>query len=653
MKVGLLGAAPLVLCLSAAAASAQQAISTPILTSVNNFRDIAGISAADGGTGTADTTSNNGVMRTGVFYRSNVLTLSAADLATISTLGITEVVDLRTPSEIASTPDVVPIGANYLNVNILGTFYAAPTATLPSPAAAVALLQGENQGFVTDPTERAALHSVFIDLANGSSPALFNDSAGKDRVGWVAAVLQSIAGVSPTTIMNDYLATNAYSAATINSMLAQISAMAGGGAAGANAASLYAPILGVQPSFLQAGLNQVAASYGSMNSYLMQGLDLSQADIYVLRAKMVQYLTLPGQAGFVGNAAAGAAFLNALQNSPLSGHYTAYNYYLQSAIDAGTLGGVESRVGGQVHADAASYLLRQPLRIDDAIAPYASGSGLAAGQTKVWLADLAGYFATEGRAGTADSTELSAGPLLGVTYRLADQASVDLGIGYGWGEVGSAGATAAVDTSLVTLGARYALSSLETGAYAAGRVDAGWVDYDSKRPLGGGLGTARGSANGAVYGGRADLGYVFAAAPVTLTPQVGARVAHATLDGFNEHGSQLALNVAGIDRTATSLLADLRVSLDGQQFDDWTFAPAVTFGYERVLSNPQVASGGTLYGFAVGQNSAYDSRDLVKAGIGVSARRGAFSVQAGVDAVGGGGTKSTGIGARLSLGYKF
>src|ERR1700688_2905482 len=121
MKVGLFGAAPLVLCLSAASASAQQAIATPILTSVNNFRDIAGISAADGGTGTADTTGNNGVMRTGVFYRSNVLTLSSADLATISTLRITEVIDLRTPSEIAATPDVVPAGAGYLNVNILGT----------------------------------------------------------------------------------------------------------------------------------------------------------------------------------------------------------------------------------------------------------------------------------------------------------------------------------------------------------------------------------------------------------------------------------------------------------------------------------------------------------------------------------------------------
>jgi protein-tyrosine phosphatase len=105
-------------------------------------------------------------------------------------------------------------------------------------------------------------------------------------------------------------------------------------------------MLGVEPGFLQTALDQAIASYGSMNAYLSEGLGLSQSDVYVPRAKMVDFLTLSGQSGFVGSAAAGAAFLNALQNSPLSGHYTAYNYYLQSAVDAGTLWGVEAQVGG-------------------------------------------------------------------------------------------------------------------------------------------------------------------------------------------------------------------------------------------------------------------------------------------------------------------
>ena len=59
------------LCLYCASALAQEAITTPILSTAPNFRDIAGISASNGGTGFVNTTSNGGVMRTGVFYRAN------------------------------------------------------------------------------------------------------------------------------------------------------------------------------------------------------------------------------------------------------------------------------------------------------------------------------------------------------------------------------------------------------------------------------------------------------------------------------------------------------------------------------------------------------------------------------------------------------
>ena len=51
-------------------------------------------------------------------------------------------------------------------------------------------------------------------------------------------------------------------------------------------------MLRVLRGFLQAGLDQVIASYGWLNAYLIQGLGLTQADIYVLRAKMVYYLDI-------------------------------------------------------------------------------------------------------------------------------------------------------------------------------------------------------------------------------------------------------------------------------------------------------------------------------------------------------------------------
>ncbi len=642
----LLYAAPAVFWLTVAHAQQPQVISTPILTSDENFRDLAGIAARYGGTGFADTTTNNGVMRTGVLYRSEVLNLSNADFATLSALHITRDIDLRTPTEIAATPDRVPIGAAYTNVNIYGTPAPPPPGPLTTQATAVALFASQYRAFVTGPVQRAGFGTVLIDLAHAGEGALYHCSAGKDRTGWTSALLQSIAGVAPATIMNDYLATNQYEAGQISAEVAAIRA-----AVGDAAATILAPTLGVQNSFLQAALNQVTASYGSIDAYLIQGLGLTQADIYVLRAKMVEFPTLPGQSGLDGNAAAGAALLNALQDSPLSGTYTAFNYYLQSAIDAGTLGDVPSQVGGQVRADAAAYLLRQPLWLDAALASYADGRDLVPGQTSIWLTGLGGTFGTGAHGGAASSSEQSAGPLMGATHRIDTQASVFLGIGYDWGSVGSAGASADVGTVLGTVGGRYAFGSLEEGPFVAARADVGGLNYNGKRPLSGGLGTATGSAPGMVFDAQAVLGDVIRLAPFTVTPQAGVRVAHVTLGGFQESGSELALDVARLSHTGSSLLAGVEVGLDPWVLHEWTITPSATLGSELALGNPQVASSGSLYGFTVNQYAAYDSRYLLEAGLGVTAKHGAFGVRAGLNAVHGDG--SSGVSGQLSLAYRF
>jgi protein-tyrosine phosphatase len=646
MRRILLGATPAVFWLAVTQALAQQAITTPILPSDENFRDIAGIAAQYGGTGLADTTANNGVMRTGVFYRSEVLKPSDADLATLSSLGLTRDIDLRTPAEIAATPDRVPNGAVYINVNIFGTPSPPPPGSPPTPQAAASQFAAQYTTFVTNPVERQGFGTVLIDLAHAPGSALYHCSAGKDRTGWTSALLQSIAGVSPAGIMSGYLATDQYEAQEIATELAAITA-----SHGAAAAAIAQQSMIVQPQYLQAALDQVTASYGSMNAYLTQGLGLSQADIYVLRAKMVDYLTLPGQSVFVGNDAAGAALLNELQDSPLSGTYTAFNYYLQSAIDAGTLGGVQSQVGGQVRADAAAALLRQPLWLDAALAPFADGRDLAPRQTTIWLTGLGGYFATNAHGGAAGSSEQSAGPLMGATYRIDTQASVFMALGYDWGNVGSAGANADVGTVLGTIGGRYAFSSLEEGPFVAARTDIGGLDYQGKRPLGGGLGTATGSAPGMVYGGQAVVGDVIHLAPVTITPQAGVRVAHVILNGFQESGSDLALNVDRLSHTGSSLLAGAEFGLDPWQPGGWTITPVATLGAERALGSPHVASTGSLYGFTVNQYAAYDSTYLLETGVGVTAQHDAFAMKVAINAVHGDG--STGVNGLLSVAYRF
>nr|WP_262982579.1 tyrosine-protein phosphatase [Rhodococcus sp. MTM3W5.2] len=47
------------------------------------------------------------------------------------------------------------------------------------------------------------------------------------------------------------------------------------------------PTLGVDATYLEAGLAQITADYGSVSNYLTQGLGLSQDTITALKAKLV------------------------------------------------------------------------------------------------------------------------------------------------------------------------------------------------------------------------------------------------------------------------------------------------------------------------------------------------------------------------------
>ncbi|ABE40840.1 Autotransporter beta-domain [Rhodopseudomonas palustris BisB5] len=661
-RIAMLWSAALALSASASPALAQQAITTPILATDQNFRDLAGISENAGGSGFVDPTTHGGAMRTGVFYRSEALTtLSTTDWRTLSSLRIGLDVDLRTPSEIDGPTSItapnaghdwLPAGARYINVNIYGTDAPPSSASVATPGEASAYLIATYQNFVSDATQRGGFRSALLALANEPSAALFHCAAGKDRTGWTSMLLQSIAGVAPETILTAYLASNIYMAESISAALAQIRAAVGNGPAGDLAVATAATMLGVQESYLHAGLAQIVAQYGSMQAYLIQGLGLTQADIYVLRAKMVYFANLPGQDGMTGNAASGATLLNALQNSPLSGRYTAFNYYLQSAVDAGTLGGVESLVGGQLHADTVAFLARQPLWIDAALAPNASGRDLGVGETKAWLAGVGGYFSSDGGSGVSRSIERSGGPLAGVTWRIDAQSSAFVGVGYNAGSVSSAGGRADLDTMLATFGGRYGLSSLDAGPFAEARASVGWFTYHSSRILGGGLGGTSGDASGGVVSGRADIGSVIRAAQWTFTPQLGLRATRVGLGRIEERGSELALAVDRIGYTATSAIAGLDVALDPRQVYGWQIAPSLSLGYERALSNPSVETTAALYGYTVSQVSAYDSRNLVRAGFAIAARQDAATFKAGINAIRG-DNASAGFDARVSIGYQF
>jgi protein-tyrosine phosphatase len=238
------------------------------LASDPNLRDIGGYRTTDGQW-----------VQMGVVYRSQALSLTAADLAAVDTLGITDDYDLRTSAEIAAAPDVVPAGATYLNLNVLGTA-SVGSGSVTSAVQAQEYMEEMEQEFVTGTTERTAFGTLLTDIADSSGAQLYHCTAGKDRTGWATAVILTLLGVPAKTVMSDYLLSNTYYYDS-PAVQAELSALP------VAESALYEHLLDVEPAYLQAGLDQVDASYGSMYNYVHQGLGLSSETIAKLRHRLL------------------------------------------------------------------------------------------------------------------------------------------------------------------------------------------------------------------------------------------------------------------------------------------------------------------------------------------------------------------------------
>ncbi len=248
-------------------------LDTPRLPSMDNFRDVAG-------TVTAYSTCY-GTLRSNAFYRSNAVIPSAADMLVLEQLGIRAIFDLRADQEIEAEPDVLPTGATYRQFNVLRERFERfdrNALRLESAEQTAAFMQDLNRDFVLSAAIREVLNEVLTTMAETQGPVLFHCSAGKDRTGWVSALLLSIAGADEATLRHDYLATNTYTAQRVTAALAAMPEAT---------RAIYTPVMGVDARYLNAALEQVAIAYGDMDNYLHNGLNLSRQTSSDLRSKLL------------------------------------------------------------------------------------------------------------------------------------------------------------------------------------------------------------------------------------------------------------------------------------------------------------------------------------------------------------------------------
>lgn len=240
---------------------------------VKNLRDMGGYPTGDGR-----------VVRWGVLFRSDALhKLTDADLNTLKALEIGLVVDFRAEHEVEREPDRLPDGARLLNLHMEDSstkvWHEARnemTKNMKTLDPAEFMIR-TNVELATKFTP--GYRQFFRELLNSNGrPVLFHCAAGKDRTGFAAAVILRILGVSPETVMQDYLLTNDYLLSAFKRELFMARLLKG-----KKFAEGIRGFMRADERYLSAAFNQLEQDYGSFENYVRDGLGLNNMDIEILK----------------------------------------------------------------------------------------------------------------------------------------------------------------------------------------------------------------------------------------------------------------------------------------------------------------------------------------------------------------------------------
>jgi protein-tyrosine phosphatase len=254
------------------------------LAGAPNARDLGGLPGAAGRR-----------VRAGVLYRAPALgRLTDEDGPRLDGLGLAEIIDLRHRHEIDIAPaDRLPPGLpvtalpiydpdnEYFQfmADVMGRGNGVRVPAADEPARAMA---GVYRWFVHSPVARAGFAQAVRRIAAAAGrPVLYHCSAGKDRTGWLTAIVLTVLGVPRDVIMADYLRTNEDTGVVIEKIVSALVKRRG-----ANP-DLVRAVLVVTPGYLDASYDEVDRRYGSFDGYLRQALDLDDEVLDRLRETLL------------------------------------------------------------------------------------------------------------------------------------------------------------------------------------------------------------------------------------------------------------------------------------------------------------------------------------------------------------------------------
>lgn len=246
-----------------------------------NFRDLGGYRAHDGR-----------AVRWGVLYRSGALTdLTETDVATLARLDLKLLCDLRSTSEREAKQNRLPRHHPPAVVHLPVAFEPMDPALLRRRILSREVERGEFARRLLDAyrayvTDFAPQYAEMVAQVSDPThhPALIHCNEGKDRTGFAAAIILLALGIPVETVLEDYLLTNAYTAAWRRRTAGLVFL----------ATRFAVPpretraLLEARPEYLRASLDTMYERHGSTEGYLREALGVTDTVRARLREALLE-----------------------------------------------------------------------------------------------------------------------------------------------------------------------------------------------------------------------------------------------------------------------------------------------------------------------------------------------------------------------------
>lgn len=257
-------------------------MSKPKIKHLAAFRDLGGIETKDG----------KKIKRKKLFRSGHHGKLTRAEAELMRTFfGVTDIVDLRSPSEISERPDVTSKKIKFRHLPSLND-EENPSINRKNRYSELKRLMSKEGGtrahlcrvyrmLATNEMAIASHRELFNTIIESRGGVLWHCTQGKDRTGVATALVLSALGVSREVVKKDYMLYNSKAAVKNFFIFLAMSIMF----IGSKKASSLNYLLTANEDYIDAFFDQIESNYGTVERYINEALCIDGDRLSLMRRK--------------------------------------------------------------------------------------------------------------------------------------------------------------------------------------------------------------------------------------------------------------------------------------------------------------------------------------------------------------------------------